>query len=179
MNMRDQQRAQKAKKKHRKTAQAVEQFIETFLQHRFYVAEPLGCDDPGHHFIVDKRGKKVDKFPRDLMAQVAAQPLPWYIVAYAICKDQQGNQYIKELDGMQLPEGMTYQQSAGQISQIIHDSVKKHTNPQHFVGAGWIASLTGQVLDPEVAFEVLAMHGIYDKYVAYWEGTREPEKLVS
>ena len=74
---------------------------------------------------------------------VGETPLKWVITCYAICRDQQGREYLPSME-LTLPEPVKQDAINKALSQAHFDWVKSEINKKHLLTVAWIAT-TGEL----------------------------------
>lgn len=92
---------------------------------------------------------------------VGETPLKWVITCYAICRDQQGREYLPSME-LTLPEPIKQDAINKALSQAHFDWVKQEINKKHLLTLAWIAT-TGQMRE-EVAVKVFQQLGAWDAF---------------
>ena len=92
---------------------------------------------------------------------VGETPLKWVITCYAICRDQQGREYLPSME-LTLPEPVKQDAINKALSQAHFDWVKAEINKKHLLTLAWIAT-TGQMRE-EVAGKIFQQLGALDAF---------------
>ena len=92
---------------------------------------------------------------------VGETPLKWVITCYAICRDQQGREYLPSME-LTLPEPVKQDAINKALSQAHFDWVKAEINKKHLLTLSWIAT-TGQMRE-EVAGKIFQQLGAWDAF---------------
>lgn len=92
---------------------------------------------------------------------VCETPLKWVITCYAICRDQQGREYLPSME-LTLPIPVKQDAINKALSQAHFDWVKAEINKSHLLTLAWIAT-TGQMRE-EVAGKVFQQLGAWDEF---------------
>ena len=79
----------------------------------------------------------------DRAMAVGETPLKWVITCYAICRDQQGREYLPSME-LTLPTPVKQDAINKALSQAHFDWVKAEINKSHLLTVAWIAT-TGQM----------------------------------
>jgi hypothetical protein len=74
---------------------------------------------------------------------VGETPLKWVITCYAICRDQQGREYLPSME-LTLPTPVKQDAINKALSQAHFDWVKAEINKKHLLTLAWIAT-TGEL----------------------------------
>lgn len=93
---------------------------------------------------------------------VGETPLKWVITCYAICRDQQGCEYLPSME-LTLPEPVKQDAINKALSQAHFDWVKAEINKSHLLTLAWIAT-TGTMKDEKVAGKVFTELGAWDEF---------------
>lgn len=116
---------------------------------RTLFASVYGIDDGVHPFSLAGNRARID-WERAL--SVGETPLKWVITCYAICRDQQGREYLPSME-LTLPEPVKQDAINKALSQAHFDWVKAEINKSHLLTLAWIAT-TGEVKE-WVAIKIL------------------------
>ena len=93
---------------------------------------------------------------------VGETPLKWVITCYAICRDQQGREYLPSME-MTLPEPVKQDAINKALSQAHFDWVKECVNKQHLMTLAWIAT-TAREPSEETAMRIFTELGAWDEF---------------
>jgi len=91
-----------------------------------------------------------------------ATPLPWNIICYALCRDANGNHYIK---GMEIHLTEPVKQSAinTSLSRVHYDWMKSNVNMSHILTLAWIATTASPPYE-ELAFKLFDGLGAFEAF---------------
>lgn len=124
---------------------------------------------------------------RDLVDRLKTLPLPWTVVAVAICKDRDGEQYVKDAvleppefqvaDGRQVPVPRNHAY-VGAIDDYSrrHQELLRGCNRDHICSYGWVASPAGDAVEPDLVMRIMEDLGGFES-PAQWEIPGLMEKL--
>lgn len=126
---------------------------------RTLFASVYGLDDGVHPFSLAGNRARID-WERALA--VGETPLKWVITCYAICRDQQGRDYLPSME-LTLPEPVKQDAINKALSQAHFDWVKAEINKSHLLTLAWIAT-TGTMKDEKVAGNIFTELGAWDAF---------------
>src|SRR5574344_1344874 len=92
---------------------------------------------------------------------VGETPLKWVITCYAICRDQNGRDYLPSME-LTLPELVKQAAINKALSQHHFDWVNAEINKSHLLTLAWIAT-TGKMRE-EVAVKIFQQLGAWDEF---------------
>ena len=93
---------------------------------------------------------------------VGETPLKWVITCYAICRDQQGREYLPSME-LTLPEPVKQDAINKALSQAHFDWVKECVSKQHLMTLTWIAT-TAREPSEETAMRIFTELGAWDAF---------------
>ena len=94
---------------------------------------------------------------------VCETPLKWVITCYAICRAQDGRDYLPSPMTIELSEPVKQDAINKALSQHHFDWVKQEINKSHLLTLAWIAT-TGTMKDEMVAGKVFTELGAWDSF---------------
>ena len=94
---------------------------------------------------------------------VGDTPLKWVITCYAICRDQQGRDYLPSPMTIELSEPVKQDAINKALSQAHFDWVKECVNKQHLMTLAWIATTASEPSE-ETAMRIFTELGAWDAF---------------
>ena len=125
---------------------------------RTLLASVYGLNDGVTPFTLAGQRSRID-WERALA--VGDTPLKWVITCYAICRDQQGREYLPSME-LTLAEPVKQDAINKALSQHHFDWVKSEINKSHLLTLAWIAT-TCQMRE-EVAVKIFHQLGAWDAF---------------
>lgn len=126
---------------------------------RTLFASVYGLDSGVHPFSLAGNRSRID-WERALA--VGDTPLKWVITCYAICRYQNGRDYLPSME-LTLPEPVKQDAINKALSQAHFDWVKAEINKSHLLTLAWIAT-TGSMKDESVAGKIFTSMGAWYEF---------------
>lgn len=126
----------------------------------------MNIDRPAHPDLVDQRlislrdGKPIALSQVRMVADAFCDfAYPWTVYFAAMCRDQQGAQYIKAEE-----IALSSICRANQLTDVLEHfcrELRDGCNARHLVSSGWIANTSGVALDEARAYELFEKFGAW------------------
>ena len=124
-------------------------------RYKVNVAFSTGGDSMCH--LVHGRSGKQLRADRNLVDAIEFIPHKWSVLIAALCRKPCGDEYMKT-EQIAVPH-VIYQRDLADALTDMHGDLCKQCNPNHLIGAAWIANPTGQDIDQEFAAKVFESIG--------------------
>lgn len=98
----------------------------------------------------------------DQMIAIGRTPLPWNFSFYAICRDNQGKDYIKSI-GLKCLSPVRRGDVATSLSAYHYDWMERECNINHVLTLAWIES-TGEEPSDALAMDIFTKTGVWEKF---------------
>ena len=99
----------------------------------------------------------------DRAMAVGETPLKWVITCYAICRDQQGRDYLPAPMTIELSEPVKQDAINKALSQAHFDWMKESVNKKHLMTLAWVAT-TAKEPSEETAMRIFTELGAWDEF---------------
>ncbi len=108
------------------------------------------------HMVHSRTGKQLRADP-NLIAAVENVPHKWTVLIAALCLKPDGEEYMKS-EQISVPH-VIYQRDIADALTDMHMNLCKSCNPNHLVGAAWMANPKGEDIDEAAAGKVFESLG--------------------
>lgn len=126
-------------------------------QHKVNVAFSTGGDNKCH-LIHGKSGKRL-RADSNLINAIEHVPHKWSILIAAICRKSDGEEYMKT-EQVSVPH-VIYQRDLADALTDMHAELCRQCNPNHLIGAAWMADPKGSDIDESLAAKVFEELGAW------------------
>ena len=92
-------------------------------------------------YLYDQHGV-LDNPSKLLQTMIEETTQNWLVTCYVFCRDQQGEQYIKEYE-LKAESPCKRRQMSHSIARLVCDVVEKEVNPLHFLTIGLAFTING------------------------------------
>ena len=124
-------------------------------QYKVNVAFSTGGDNMCH-MIHGRSGKQL-RADRNLVDAIEFIPHKWSVLIAALCRKPCGDEYMKT-EQIAVPH-VIYQREIAEALSDMHKNLCNECNPNHLIGAAWVASPAGDDIDEGFAAKVFESIG--------------------
>ncbi|MNZ19106.1 hypothetical protein D3C78_361300 [compost metagenome] len=124
----------------------------------------VNIDPSGHQGMINWKNCKNIPPGQRVADAVCDIPHHWVIYLSAFCMDQFGKRYYKSVEIA--PQGIYLAAHLTDAIEVTYNALRDECNPNHFVGAGWIAIPAAVSLDEEQAARIFDAVGAWNQQEA-------------
>jgi hypothetical protein len=124
---------------------------------RYKVAVAFATGGDGLCHLIHSRTGKQLRADSNLITAIENVPHRWSILIAALCRKSTGEEYMQTKQ-ITVPHVIYQRDIAGALSDM-HDELCRQCNPNHLIGAAWMANPTGVDIDDSAAAKVFESLG--------------------